>query len=259
MEDKFLKIAKQAALEAGKIIQEYSGQENRKNIKNDDPSDFATEADVEAEKMIVSILSKAFPKHNIVAEENEKTQKGSEFTWIIDPVDGTFSFAAGIPYYSVSIGLLKNNYPILGVVYNISMKQLYWAEESKGAYLNGKKIHVSSRDKIGEAAASLDYGHRQKRQVKMDNYITPLITKIGYPYSFGSAVATLGMVAQGMLDVYVNEAWLWDFAAGAVIVREAGGKVSDFDGNEPDWTKERLEIVASNGLIHNKILEVLKQ
>lgn len=259
MNGDFLKVAKEAALEAGKVIQKYSGTNLQKNIKHKDVSDFATAADIEAEKLIVSILSKNFPEHNVIAEENEKTNKESEFTWVIDPVDGTFSFSIGVPYYSVSIGLLKNNYPILGVVYNISMNQLYWAEEGKGAYLNEKKIHVSDKDNLNETAVSLDYGHRQKRQAKIDKYITPLITKVGFPYSFGSAVATLAMLAQGILDANVNQAWLWDFVAGTVIVREAGGKVTDFEGNEPDWSKERLNIVASNGLIHDQILEALRE
>lgn len=257
MEENFLKIAKQAALEAGEIIAKHFGKKHQYKFKNKDKSDFATLADIESEQKIVQILTKNFPKHNIIAEENNKINKGSEYTWAIDPVDGTFSFAVGVPYYSVSIGLLKNNQPILGVIYNVSMKLIYWAQLNKGAFLNGKKIQVSSRDNLEEAAASLDFGHRKKRQEKTNKYITPLITKVGYIYSFGSAVATLGMVGQGILDVYVNEAWIWDFAAGVVIVREAGGKVTDFEGKEPDWSQDRLSILVSNGLIHDQILEAL--
>lgn len=257
-ENEFLKVAKEAGLEAGKIIRQYAGQIHQKSIKHGDASDFATEVDVEVEKVIVAMIAKSFPNHNIIAEENEKTKKGSEFTWVIDPIDGTFSFVVGVPFYSVSIGLLKNNIPVLGVIYNVELNQLYWAEESKGAYLNGKKIHVSNRSTLSEAAAVLDVGHRQKRQAKFDMYIKPLFTKVGYVYSLGSAVAVLAMVAQGILDGDVNQAWIWDFAAGAVIIREAGGKVTDFAGNEPDWSKERLNVVASNGLIHEQILEALQ-
>lgn len=257
MDDQFLKVAKQAALEAGKIISKYAGKIHTVSVKNDDASDFATEADLESEQKIIQILTRNFPHHNIIAEEGGQTKKDSEYTWVIDSVDGTFSFAVGVPYYSVSIGLLKNAYPILGVIYNIAIKQLYWGRSGKGAYLNGKKIHVSSRNRLDQAAGSLDLGHRQKRQQKIDKYVTPLITKIAYPYSFGSAVATLGMVAQGILDMYVNEAWIWDFAAGTVIVREAGGKVTNFAGQEPDWSKDIVDIVASNGLVHDAILEAL--
>lgn len=256
--DDFLQVAKEAALAAGKVIVKHFGKKHQYKFKNEDQSNFATQADLKAEQKIVQILTKNFPSHSIIAEEQTRLDRGSEYTWVIDPVDGTFSFAVGVPYYSVSIGLLKNNEPILGVIYNVSMKQLYWAQLNKGAFLNGKKIQVSSRDNLNEASASLDFGHRQKRQRLIDRYVTPLITKIGYPYSFGSAAATLGMVAQGILDVYVNNAWIWDFAAGTVIVREAGGKVTDFAGKEPDWSQDRLNIVASNGLVHDQILEALK-
>lgn len=257
MEDKFLKVAKQAAEEAGKVIQKCAGNYGEKIVKHGDRSNFATKADIEAEKIIIKILTGNFADHNIIAEEGSSSHKNSEYTWVIDPLDGTITFAHGIPYFTVSIGLLKNNQPILGVINHISFKNLYWAQYGSGAFLDGKKIHVSNKQALDEAVGSLDYGHRQKRQSKMDLYVSKLITKIGYPYGFGSAVVSLALVAQGTLDLYVNQAYPWDFAAGAVIVREAGGMVTDFEGNEPDWSKERFEIVASNGLIHDQILEAL--
>lgn len=254
----FLQVAKKAALEAGKVIQSYSGKIHQKNVKFGDSSDFATEADTEAEKIIVKILTKNFPSHNIIAEEGSRSHKNSEYTWVIDPLDGTFGFSHGMPYFSVSIGLLKNGKPIMGVINHVSFQNLYWAQNGKGSFLNGKKIHVSSKQVLDETACVLGVGHRQKRQQKLDLYINKLITRIGLPYEFGSAAVTLALVAQGILDLYVTQAYPWDFAAGAVIVREAGGKVTDFEGNEPDWTAERLNIVASNGLIHDQILEALK-
>lgn len=258
MEDKFLKIAKQAALEAGKVIQKYPGKDQHKNIKHEDPADYVTKADLEAEKTIVKILTSNFPNHNLVAEEEAEIDKKSQFTWVVDPLDGSISFGSGIPYFSVSIGLLEGGIPILGVIYNVSFKQLYWAQIGQGAYLNRKAIRVSQKKSLKESVGVLDFGHNLKRQYKLDLYVNKLITKIGYIYSFGSAVASLGMVAEGILDLCVNYAYPWDFAAGAVIVREAGGRVTDFEGNEPDWTGERLNIVASNGLVHEEILEALR-
>lgn len=259
MDDQFLTVAKLAAIEAGNIISQYAGKKHQYKFKNEDKSNFATQADLESEQKIIQIITKNFPKSSIIAEESGRVNNDSEYTWVIDPLDGTFSFSVRIPYYVVSIGLLKNNEPILGVVYNPAMKQLYWAEKNKGAYLNGKKIHVSLRNRLEESAASLDYGHREKRQEKIEKYILPLTGKVGHVYSFGSSVATLGMVAEGILDIYINGAWIWDFAAGTIIVREAGGMVTDFAGNEPDWSKERLNVVASNGLIHSLVLEELKK
>lgn len=143
MKDKFLKVAKQAALEAGKVIQKYSGQAYQKNIKHKDVSDFSTDADLEAEEKIVGILTKNFPDHNIIAEESGKKNKGSKYTWVIDPLDGTLTFSLGIPYFTVSIGLLRDNKPFLGVIYNVSFENLYWAQSGKGSFLNGQKISVS--------------------------------------------------------------------------------------------------------------------
>ncbi|MEK7617509.1 MAG: inositol monophosphatase family protein [Patescibacteria group bacterium] len=256
--DDFLKVAKKAALEAGKIISKYSGSQHKLVYKEGDKSNFATKVDFDTEKVIVSILSKSFPNHNIFGEEETKINNNSEFSWMIDPLDGSFSFSLGIPTYSISIGLLQNNEPILGVIYNVSFKNLYWAQKGKGAFLNGKKISVTRKKRLDQAGVVLDFGHRLRRQQKYDWYIGPLMNRIGYLYSFGSSVYILAMIAQGMLDADCCDAWIWDFVAGVVIVREAGGKVTDFEGNEPDWSKERLSIVASNGLIHNQILEALR-
>lgn len=258
-DSQFLKVAKQAAIEAGKIIQKYSGKKHKLNFKNGDSSNFATRVDLEAEELIVKILTKNFPDHNIIAEEKTRINNNSQYTWAIDPVDGTFSFAHGIPYFSVSIGLLLNNQSIVGIINHVSAKDLYYAQKGNGAFLNGKAIHVSSINNLEGSACGLDFGHKKTRAENMEKYVIPLIGKIGYPYSVGSAVACQALLAKGILDGYVNEAWIWDFVAGAMIVKEAGGRVTDFEGNEPDWSKERLSIVASNGLIHNQILEALKR
>lgn len=259
MEDKFLKVAKEAALEAGKVIQKYSGDKQQKTLKHNDPTDYATKADLEAEKTIAKILTSNFPSHSLMGEEGAKIDRKSKFTWVIDPMDGSISFGQGVPFFSVSIGLLEGNEPVLGVIYNVSFRQLYWAQKGKGAFLNGKAIQISRKKTLAESVGSLDFGHNVKRQYKLDLYVNKLIIKVGYIYSFGSAAASLGLTAEGVLDLYVNYSYPWDFLAGVVIVREAGGKVTDFEGREPDWTKERLDIVASNGLLHNQIIEALKK
>ena len=259
MNNDFLKVAKEAALQAGKIIQKYSGKIGKKIVKDGDKSNFATIADTEAEKIIIKILTDNFPDHSIVAEESGSRMGKSEFTWEVDPLDGSFTFGQNIPYFTVSIGLLKNNQPVVGVINHVSFNNLYWAQIDQGAFLNDEKIHVSRKKDLQETAGTLDAGHNLKRQNKMDLYINKLITKVGYPFEFGSAAVTLALVADGTLDLYVNQAFPWDFVAGAVIVKEAGGMVTDFEGREPDWSKERLNIVASNGLIHDQILEALKK
>lgn len=259
MEDDFLKVAKQAALEAGKIIAGYVGKKHQYNFKNEDKSDFATQADLKSEQKIVEILTKNFSNHSIIAEERGKTDKNSEYTWVIDPLDGTFSFSIGMPFFAVSIGLMKKNLPVLGVIYHVSSGDMYSASLGKGAFINGKKIHVSGKDDLFHASMQVDFGHKKRRAPKIDLYIVPLLKALGHIYSVGSASMCMAQTARGIQDGMIAQAWIWDFAAGSVIVKEAGGKVTDLAGKEIDWTSDRLNLIASNGLIHNAVLEVLKR
>lgn len=259
MEDNFLKVAKEAAIEAGKVIQKYAGQAHQKNIKNGDISDFTTNADLESERIIVEILTKNFPGHSLIAEEGSGNKGDSENIWVVDPLDGSFSFSVGMPFYSVSIGLIRNGKPFIGVIYQPAMGNLFYAQTGKGSFLNDDRLQVSNCDLLEKAACVLDPGHSKKRPEKVKRYILPLINKIAQLYEIGSAASSLSLIARETFDAVINSAWLWDFAAGTVIVREAGGKVTDFEGREPDWTKERLDIVASNGLLHNQIIEALRK
>lgn len=259
MEDKFLKIAKEAAKEAGLLIRKKVAKKVQVQYKNNDVSNIVTEVDLMAEKYIIDKLKKYFPDHNLVSEEAGRVSHGSEYTWVLDPLDGTISFAHNMPHFSVSLGLMKENQPVLGVIYNVMSNKLYWAQVDQGAYVNGKRIRVSKIDALEAAVAILGFGSIKRRAEKIDSYFKPLITKVGHPYSLGSAATSYTFVANGFADVTLDGGWVWDFAAGCVIVREAGGKVTDLSGNEPDWTKERFNVVASNGLIHKQILEALKR
>ncbi len=258
MESKFLKVAKEAALKAGKIIEKYYGKKLEKKVKDGDNSNFATQADLEAEEIITKIIIANFPTHNIIAEEGGKTDRKSKYTWTIDPLDGTISFVSGLPFFAVSIGLLEENQPILGVINWVANQELYWAQKGKGAYLNGKRIHVSKIDNLEKVILGVGFGKRSIRQQKVDKYLLPLMNKVRYIYCLEGSAISLMSVAKGNFDSYATIAWIWDFAAGAIIVEEAGGKVTDSQGVAPDWTKDRLDIVASNGLIHDQILEALK-
>lgn len=259
MEEKFLKVAKQAALEAGDLISNFFGKNITLTLKDGDSSNLVTKADLGSEEIIVKLIKKNFPEHNIIAEEGDRINQNSNFTWVIDPLDGSTSFASGVPNFAVSIGLLKDSQPILGVIYWILQKELYWAEKAKGAYLNGKKISVRNIKKLEDGVMGFSVGTRGRREGKLKGYILPLFSKVRYPYILGSIAVELALTSKGILDGTAGQAWIWDFTAGTVIVREAGGKVTDFEGNEPDWSQERLNIVASNGLIHEQILEALKK
>ena len=259
MNDNFLKVAKKAALEAGKVILKYSGNYGKRIIKEGDKSNFVTKADLEAEKVIIKTIQDNFLEHNILSEEIGEIDKGSEYTWVIDPIDGTITFASGLPYFTVSIGLLSKNMPIIGVIYQVIGQELYWAQKDKGAFLNGKKISVTNTKEFKRAVMATDFGHVQTRQNKINRFFLPLANKASYFYSIGSDAYCLALIARGLLDGFTTDAWVWDHCAGAVLITEAGGKLTDLSGNQIDWTKKRLEMVASNGLIHDQILEALKK
>lgn len=256
MEDKFLKVAKQAAIEAGKVIMSFYGKDHNLMIKTD-RSDFATPADLEAEKIIVKAITKNFPSHNIISEEKVRIDNKSPFTWVIDPIDGTISFASNMPFFAVSIGLLKNNQPIVGVIYHVIQNDLYFAEKGKGAYLNDERISVSKTNKLGNAVIGLGIGSITRRKDKLKKYFFPLLSKVLHIYTLGCGALTMALVARGSLDGFPNKAWVWDLAAAGVIIPEAGGRVTDRSGNPVDWSAKRIEFICSNGLIHDELLEAL--
>ncbi len=257
MEDKILEVAKQAALEAGKIIKKYYLTEldlqNKGHFTN-----FATKADVESEQKIIEILTKNFPSHNIIAEESGMVNKNSQYSWAIDPIDGTIPFVDGIPVFGVSIGILKDNKPFAGVINMVATDELYWAMKGKGAFLNGKKIKVREESNLQNCTIALDLGHTD-RIFKLDKFFRPIAEKVRHIYMLGSAVSALCYVAKGFLDAYIIRANIWDFAAGVVLVEEAGGKVTGLLGGEVDYQEAKPQLICSNGVVHEEILKVYKE
>lgn len=256
---KFLEVAKSAAIKAGEVVAKLYGKKHSLKYKSD-PSDFATEADLESERIILEIIKKNFPGHNILSEEFGKSQtKDSPYTWVIDPLDGTLTFVACLPFFSISIGLLEKGMPIIGVINRVAAKELYWAQKGKGAFLNDQKIKVSGKNLLKDAAFGLDYGFAKGREEEIENVHKAVVSKVRYPFALGGAEVSLALVARGTLDGYIHSAYPWDFVAGALLVEEAGGKVTDFEGKSLDFLKEWLHVVATNGVIHKQVLECLNK
>jgi len=256
MEDELLKIAKQVAIKAGKIVKKYYLSELTIHSKGH-YANFVTQADLESEQKIIQILTQNFPNHNIIAEESGKQDKGSQYSWAIDPIDGTIPFVDGIPVFGVSIGILKDNKPFIGVIYMVATEELYWAQKGKGTYLNGKKIKVRKEGNLSSCTIGMDWGHTD-RIMKLEKFFRPIVEKVRYVYMFGSAVATLCYIARGMIDAYIIRANVWDLAAGVVLIREAGGKVTDMAGKEVDFAEGKPRIVCSNGAVHEAILKIYR-
>ena len=249
---KELQIAIKAAKMGGKILVKYQGKVKTSYKDNFfDAASFLTKADIKSEEKIVRILKKNFPKYNIYSEEKIKEHQGSDYTWYIDPLDGTSNFSRNIPLFGISIGLIKNGQPILGVLYFPKLKLLLHAEKGSGAYANGNKIKVSKRD----LKKSLYYsGGYYKRGLQLKKTVAE---KVGLIKIIDSTSYELAQIAMGDAELYILESVLHDVSAGVIIIREAGGKVTDYKGEE--WNVNSKGIVASNKIINKEVIKILKR
>jgi len=221
--------------------------------------DLVTEADRDAEQLMVGLLKAHFPEDDVLAEEGDYGRRGRERCWVLDPLDGTTNFAHGFPWFAVSLALLHGEVPVLGVVYNPYYDELYVAERGGGARLNGKELRVSSTRRLDDSLLATGFPYDRKRS-PLNNYdhfvhFQQAAQACRRP---GAASLDLAAVAAGRFDGYWEmKLKPWDTAAGVVLVEEAGGRVSDFKGGAFDLYGQA--VVASNGLIHHDMLEVLRE
>jgi myo-inositol-1(or 4)-monophosphatase len=254
--NKIKKVALNAAHVAGKYLMHEFQSFDRSNIKLKSFTQIVTAADLGSEKIIINHIKNNFPQHHILSEEAGEKKSDSDYFWIIDPIDGTTNFTMHNPLWSISIGLAYQGELILGVVYAPMLKELYIAEKGKGAKLNGKKIKVSqiSEGKILNAYCHGSDKKDVKRAIKYYSYqkLQQLDCR-----QLGSAAIELAFVATGRIEsIVIPGLNSWDVAAGILIVREAGGKVTDFKNNE--WNLKSKDMLASNRIIHNQIIKALK-
>jgi len=256
---KFVELGIKAAHAAGKIIMEYFGDGKDKQIKEKGFLDLVTKADIEAEKKILDILRKEHPTHSFVMEESDNIY-GDNYTWIVDPLDGTFNFAHNYPFFSVSIALHKNSIPMMGVVFVPYFKELFVAEKGKGSTLNGKKIKVSNIETVQNSIISTGFPVARvsgEGETNLD-YFLHVASKAGGLRRMGSAALDLCYVASGRQDVYWEQGLkIVDTAAGEIIVKEAGGTITDMKGKPTNSGFQ--EIVASNSLVHNEFIKILSE
>jgi len=253
----YQEIAITAAQESGKILRDYFRKPIQVEFKA--PKDLVTLADIESEKKIRSVIEKHFPDHSIRGEELPASQTNSPYEWIIDPLDGTTNYAAGIPFFNVSIALACRSKVILAVIYDPLNNEMFHAEKNKGAFLNGDKIKVSNCSHLEDGVVSYSRSyHPTERVGRLGARIYgDLIPKIRATRQFGTAAIDFCYVASGRIDATVmplSKPQL-EHPAGCLIVDEAGGKSTDFSGKE--WDLESETIVASNGKIHKALLKLL--
>jgi len=251
------KLAKQVALEAGIFLKNNFDKFDRsKGMKIKSKDQIQTWVDRAAEKIILLKIKKSFPNHHILSEEVGDNRKKSDYYWIIDPLDGTTNYTMHLPAYGVSIALAYQNNIVLGVTYVPELNELTVAELGRGARANDKRIKVSSQSQLNKSLLTFCHGsmiYDIKRAIKFYSKFKLM----GFDYrQIGSAVLEFNFVAAGRTEaIMLPGANLYDVAAGSLIVREAGGKVTDFKNKE--WTIKSKDILASNGKVHRQILEII--
>jgi myo-inositol-1(or 4)-monophosphatase len=255
MEFEFAGVAEEIAREAGALLREFYAKGVETEYKGD--VDLVTVADRTSEALIRERLTKAFPEHGIYGEEGTRDQMESEFRWYVDPLDGTTNFAHGFPAFCVVLGLERrgaglaadaDGEMVAGVIYDPLRDEMFLAERGKGAFLNGRPIHVSKTRKLQEALTATGFPS-QKRHASPNIHLYQQITLRSHGVRrAGSAALDLAYVACGRLDGFwefnLNP---WDTSAGYLLVEEAGGRVTHFDGGK--FTLDSRETLATNGLI----------
>lgn len=240
---------------AAQLLHFYNGPfkiSNKEGVNN-----LVTEADHAAEKAIIEVIRHTYPDHFILSEETGEIKTESEYKWIVDPIDGTVNFANGIPICCVSIGLEKNGEMILGAVYAPLLNELFFAQKGLGATLNDKRIHVSEKAVLSTSCLVTGFPYSYLDSENGPLQVFEKLIRKGIPVRrLGSAAIDLCWVAAGRFDgFYEHNLQAWDSAAGFLIVKEAGGQVTDFEGNP--YSVYQPHILATNGNIHENLRAVL--
>ncbi len=251
----YLSAATDIAKDAGRVLEHYYERKVPYEYKAE--FDLVTAADRASERLVVEQLRSRFPSHSIVAEEGGGLDKGSEYVWHVDPLDGTTNFAHGFPAFCVSIGLARQGEVIAGVVYDPLRNELFSAEKGSGAYLNNRRIHVSSAGALSESLFATGFAS-PRRHVDVNVYFFHQVSMLSHGIRrAGSAALDLCSVAAGRLEGFWEFGLkTWDVAAGLLLVTEAGGRYGDMKGGPYDLGGEHL--AATNGAVHQELLALFE-
>ena len=254
--DTYLKAAERAAKKAGLMLIQNIRSNREISFKGE--VDLVTNFDRQSQEIIRDSLLRAFPDHDIIAEEGLKKEKGSDFKWIVDPIDGTTNYVHGFPVFCISIAVEKGGESLVGLVFDPMRGELFAAKRGEGASLNNKKIQVSCTEELDKSllTTGFPYDIRESEMNNLDHF-SNFAVRCQAIRRCGSAALDLCSVACGRADGFWElKLSPWDTAAGALIVKEAGGCVTDFHNKRFDSGKK--QVLASNGKIHKQMLEVLK-
>lgn len=249
-------VAEEAARAAGQVLREHLGHVA---VEYKGAIDLVTEADREAERVIISRIRAAFPEHGFLAEESGRDKADSDWVWLIDPLDGTTNYAHGLPLFAVSIALQAQGELVIGVVYDPLRDELFSAEKGNGAWLNETPLKVSDQHQLQRSllVTGFPYSIKETDHHNLDHFANFLMEAQAVR-RLGSAAIDLAYVAAGRMDGYWEVSLnAWDMAAGALLVTEAGGRVTDLRGRP--FHVEGRQILATNGHLHEPMLAVLQR
>lgn len=251
-------ILREAANAGAAELKKYFNHPSLKtSLKDGGVNDLVTEADHASDKAIIEIITANYPDHFILSEETGNVPSSSEYKWIIDPIDGTINFAQGIPICCVSIGIEKAGEMVMGAVVAPFLGEWYFAEKGKGAFLNDQLISVSKQSQVLKSCLVTGFPYTYVNAANGPLDVFSRLVRKGVPVRrLGSAAIDLCWVAAGRFDgFYEHKLNAWDSAAGYLLVEEAGGRVTDFDGNK--YNPYQPQICATNGHLHQELLQVV--
>jgi myo-inositol-1(or 4)-monophosphatase len=258
----FITIAIRAARSAGRTIVSALDRLDQVKISEKSHNDFVTEIDQKAEKQIIETIKRAYPHHAILGEESGFSHGTQDFCWIIDPLDGTTNFIHGIPHFAVSIAVKKGNDLIAGVIFDPVKNELFTAVKGEGARLDQQRIRVNATRKLSDALLATGFPFRKKELLPpFLKTFEAVFSKCSGMRRAGSATLDLAYTAAGRLDGFWEASLrLWDIAAGVLIVQEAGGICSDFQGNTDYLNAEMpINLIAGTFDVHQALLKLIKQ
>lgn len=252
----FVSAIEPIAREAGELLMSYFARHLKIEYKGE--ADVVTEADRASEALILDRLQARFPRHDVVGEEGARRETGSDYKWYVDPLDGTTNFAHGFPVFCISMGLEHKGQLLTGVVYDPTRCEMFSAEKGSGAYLNQRRIHVSKTAGLAESLVATGFPSHKRHQNPNIHFYHQITLRTHGVRRAGSAALDLASVASGRFEGFwefnLNP---WDLAAGVLLVEEAGGQVTGFEG-QPFRVADR-DVVATNGLVHADLLREFKE
>jgi len=255
-----LNVMIKAAHKAGRTLKRDFGEVEHLQVSLKGPANFVSAADRRAEEVLCEELAAARPGYCFVGEEGGR-REGSDrtHTWIVDPLDGTSNFLHGIPHFAISIALEREGSIVAGLVYNPANDELFTAERGKGAFLNNQRLRVAARKRLADAVIACGLPHLGRSDLALaGRELAHVQGKVAGLRRFGAASLDLAWVAAGRFDGYwERQLSPWDIAAGFILVREAGGYVTDFERDDSPWRSG--DVVAGNEAIHGELLQLLNQ